>query len=241
MPEPSNHERGIDGVSESTDVLESPAERVGAEGSAREAIETEIGRLMERRDWNSAVDAAISAYGPEILGYLRSVLRSSALAEEALQAFGLALAKGMPDFKRTCEFRLWAYVVAKNEALRVLKKERKYTALDSAARDQIPAPSVYQPETWERTVKTRIMDCIRARLSADDLEVIVLHVDRGMAWDDIACILSTANAPVKANTLAQRFRRAKEHARRIAAELPGECGTPQCACGRWRGQTDVKP
>jgi RNA polymerase sigma factor (sigma-70 family) len=201
-------------------------------GEPADAVERQISALLQQEDWNGAILVAEQSFGAEIHGYLRAVLRDAALAEEALQAFRLALVKGVRTFKQSCEFRIWAYVIAKHETLRVLRRRGRTRPLDSGRCDQIPARS--STRDWDKSINLRKMDCVRAQLSEDERELLVLRVDRRMSWEEVACIVSTPERPVKANTLAKQLSRTTARARELAAELPKDCGTPACPCGRWQ-------
>jgi RNA polymerase sigma-70 factor, ECF subfamily len=203
----------------------------GDAGAGGNSVEQQLSVLLLEQDWNAAIALAQQSFGAEIYGYLRAVLQDEALAEDALQAFRLALVRGIRTFQRRCEFRVWAYIVAKHEALRVRKSRSTVRSLDSTDLARLRAAS--STRDWDKSVNVRKMDCVRSRLTESERELLVLRVDRNMSWAAIASILSTPERPVKANTLAQQLKRIPVNARQIAAELPPECGTPACPCGRW--------
>ncbi|HET9956751.1 MAG TPA: hypothetical protein VFQ61_19785, partial [Polyangiaceae bacterium] len=89
------------------------------------------------------------------------------------------------------------------------------------------------------------LECIRSTLVEEERELLVLRVDRNLAWEDIAIIMSTRAVPVSANGLVQRFSRLKRKLKRLREELPETCGRVDCAnseaCARRRSlQVEVR-
>ena len=62
----------------------------------------------------------MSDYGPQILGYLTSILRNDADAAEVFSQFTEDLWRGLPGFRGECPVRVWAYRLAWHAAARRL-------------------------------------------------------------------------------------------------------------------------
>lgn len=168
--------------------------------------ERSISERLDATDYSGALSAAMTIYGPEIFGYLKKWLRDETLAEDAYSAFSEAIVKGVRGFKRTCSFRVWAYVVAENEAKRVSATRARFTRLDTSEEGRLVAPSRHSGHTTDRA----IVNGLRAELSEEDEKLLILRVDRALSWAEIAVILSTMDAPVTAIALRTRFHRLKK-------------------------------
>ncbi|HET9955059.1 MAG TPA: sigma factor, partial [Polyangiaceae bacterium] len=96
-----------------------------------QSTESELNSLLEAEQHNAAIGLALRCYGPEVFSYLIVLLRDKGLAEEAYSMFTEALVRGIRSFKQQCPFRAWAYIVAKNEALRVMRQRRSLLPLGS--------------------------------------------------------------------------------------------------------------
>jgi RNA polymerase sigma-70 factor (ECF subfamily) len=90
---------------------------------------------------------------------------------------------------------------------------------------------VAQPATslaaYKRSTMKERLAMARARLAIDERELLVLRVDRGLAWADIASILkdgkdgerSDEELARAAAALRKRFERTMEKLKRLFAEL----------------------
>lgn len=192
----------------------------------REGVEAAIRAASERRDGKAAVAAALSAYGPEILGYLLAVLREEQRAEEVYSDFAEDVVRGLAGFRFESSVRTWLYTVARHACSRHLAREKRQRtvalsaapeALDLAAQARTPTPP------HARTTIRDGVERLRASLKPDDQTLLILRVDRDMAWLDIARVLSEpgenpGEAELRAESakLRKRFERLKERLRAMA-------------------------
>jgi len=134
---------------------------------------------------------------------------------------------GLPSFGWRCSVRTWLYTLARNAAARYATAPQRRVARNlpvsgledvSALADRIrSATHVYQ----QTDVKDRFRQ-LRERLSDEDQMLLVLRVDRGMAWRDLALAmrgdvdLDDAAIDKEAARLRKAFERMKRELRRLA-------------------------
>ena len=192
-------------------------------------INEELERAVEdhcaREDWNAATTAAIEGYGPELLGYLTALGRSEATADEVFSDFCLDLWKGLRGFRWDSSLRTWVYRVAHRAHLRYhrsgARRAGRVVPLSNAP-DLLKLVARIRTETaahLRTSVKSEIAK-LREELSDADRALLVLRVDRRLAWPEIAAVMADEHPdtdPQKlAATLRKRFERAKERLRKLA-------------------------
>jgi len=164
----------------------------------------------------AATEAIRNLAGP-ILRYLRSLLRDEDDAAEAFSQFAETLWASLPGFRGEASLRTWAYRLAwtaarniRDEAWR-RRGRRLNTSEASAIAEEVRTSSA---ETIER--ERRGLDSLRATLSLQEQSLLVLRIDQGLSWGEIAEILSAAGKPVQPATLAKRYERLKQRLRSLA-------------------------
>lgn len=183
-------------------------------------------RIRERHatgDLKGAATAALEGYGPEVFGFLVASLRSEADAADVFSQMSEDLWRGLPAFEWRATFRTWLYRLARNATARHLRVPAV------RARNRIPLSEVSEVVDRIRTetlphLRTEAKDAfarVRDSLAAEDRMLLILRVDRRLAWNDVAKILAEAEltgAPLEreAARLRKRFQSLKED---IAAEL----------------------
>lgn len=195
---------------------------------AREAVEGGIRAAFDRRDGKAAVAAALSAYGAEILGYLLAVLRDEQRAEDVYSDFAEDVVRGMPSFRFESSARTWLYTVARHACSRHLARERrKRTVALSSAPEALEAVVHARTPTppHARTAAREGIERLRRSLRPDDQTLLILRIDRGMAWLDIARVLAGPDSAMddeelraRSAKLRKRFERLKERLRTMAHE-----------------------
>jgi RNA polymerase sigma-70 factor (ECF subfamily) len=198
------------------------------------SAEDEIRSLRDSGDAAAAATRAIQAYGGEVLGFLIGLLRSEPDAEEVFAQASHDLWAGMPAFEARSSMRTWFYTLARNAA------SRHQRAPHQRAARRVPISEVSDIVARVRTetsphlrsdVKDRFAS-IRDALDADDRWLLVLRVDRDMAWTDIARVMaaegdsaSDSELSRAAARLRKRFQLVKDLIRdraRAAGLLPDE-------------------
>lgn len=178
----------------------------------------ELDELLRRGAFREATELGLRLLGPEIYGYLASVVRDDGLAGDAFSAFCEDLWRGLPSFRAEASFRTWAYKLAWHAALRTL--EDPYRKRGEALGSEIGAVAEEVRTRTAMHLRTSVHDRmseLRAALSPDEQTLLTLRLDRGLSWREIAEVMSTEAQPVGVQALWKRFERLKERLRELAA------------------------
>jgi RNA polymerase sigma-70 factor (ECF subfamily) len=167
------------------------------EPAEREALEAEALRRLDEGAVDLAVTSIVRGYGPELLGFLVATLRDESAAEDVFSLVCERLLEHLPKFERRSSLRTWLYTVARHTAFRHRAQQRRRGAREvgfpagsplSAVAEEVRSQTAAHLRT---EVKSRFA-ALRDTLSADDRALLILRVDKGMEWLDIATILAEA-------------------------------------------------
>ena len=176
-----------------------------------ERLEEEIRGLIAAGKAEAAATAAIKGYGPQVLRYLRSILGDDEDAREAFSQFAENLWRGLPEFRGTAPFRIWAYRIAWNVACDTTKQPWRSRRRRLETGEATRIAETVATSTNERHEQRRMeLNALRASLSLDDRALAALRLDQGLSWAECAEVLSRDGRMVKPNTLTKRFERIKE-------------------------------
>ena len=177
-------------------------------------------------DVASAASLAIQDLGPQILHYLFGVLGDCDLADDAFSAFCERLLSALPRFEWRCTLRTWAYALARRSAADVRRKEGRHRRrMDPLTESRVGAIAEnVRSATWPilRTVRRSALLELSDALPVEDRMLLVLRVDRGMPWQDIARVFLEKEAPADGDVhresarLRKRFQLVRERLRGIA-------------------------
>ena len=188
--------------------------------SDQEALEASLQGLLDAGRFSEAATAAIRGYGPQILGYLGSVLRNDGLADEAFSRFAEDLWKGIAGFRRESSFRTWANRVAWSAA-RDLQTEafrKRGRRLETAEISQVVQEVRSSSAAFLKESARDKLEKLRQSLSPEDQTLLILRINRELSWKEVAQVLSTADVPVDEAALRKRFERVKTRLRKLAEE-----------------------
>jgi RNA polymerase sigma-70 factor (ECF subfamily) len=160
-----------------------------------------------------AADLLLTRLSPELRPFLHRLLGDVALADEAHSNTCERLWRGLPTFRWECSLRSWSYIIARREASRCRARHARagvqQTTLSKA--DEVAARIESASGTFSTTRRDQL-DNVRASLSDEDRDLVVLRVERGLAWKEIAAAFledddsSPENLSREAARLRQRFR-----------------------------------
>ena len=202
------------------------------EAREREELERVIRATWEQRDLAAAADAAIRGYGPEIYGFLVAFHRDDEDASEVWSRVTERLWAGLDRFGWHSSFRTWIYAIARNTSIRYRqeKKRRNEEALPEGSQVDIALRIRTDTASWLRTSARDRFTALRDSLPEDDRMLLVLRVDKDLAWNDLARVMHPEGEPPldeeglkrEAARLRKRFQHVKERLlelkRAIAAE-----------------------
>ncbi|MBX3162026.1 MAG: sigma-70 family RNA polymerase sigma factor [Deltaproteobacteria bacterium] len=190
---------------------------------ARDGVEAVVRTHLGAGELDAAATRALERYGPELFGFLRALARDDDLAAEAFAAASEHIWRGLPRFRWEASLRTWCYQLARNalhqariDPRRRPERNLPMSLLQSVVEVQRSATAPYQ--------RTDIKDGLRAlreSLTSEDHEIMILRLDRGMSWKDIARSidgedLTGGKLDQRAASLRKRFERAKSQLRDMA-------------------------
>lgn len=208
-----------------------PAEPDGTSSpdEASSGGEDAIRTAFAAEDLTGAATRTIEDYGGEVLGFLVARLGPTA-GQDVFSMFCEDLWTGLPGFRWQCTMRSYCYTLARNAANRFVlapanRPDRRHPL--SASSDLMEAVDRVRSRTapFLRTeVKSRMRE-LRERLSEEEQCLLILRVDRGLSWREIAAVLGADGEVPEAAQLAQqsarwrkRFQLTKEKLREMARQ-----------------------
>jgi RNA polymerase sigma-70 factor, ECF subfamily len=187
----------------------------------RAAAEAAIRALAVAGDHAAAATSALRLYGAELLGFLRSLAGNDDLAAEAYAELAEDLWRGLPRFRWDASLRSWLYTLARNALGQLRRDPRRRIDRNlplSGAPDLIELVRTATLEIQRTAVKDEFR-VLREQLDPEDHELLLLRLDRELAWKDIARIMGGGDdVDARAAALRKRFERAKERLRKLALE-----------------------
>lgn len=187
----------------------------------RDAIERDIRALCEAAAYPEATTGALRLYGVELLSFLRALANHHDLAAEAFAELGEDLWKGLPRFRWESSLRSWMYALARN-ALAQLRRDPRRRMDRNLPLSIAPEMAAVVRTATVQIQRTEVKDefrVLREQLDPEEHEILLLRLDRGLAWKDIARILGGPdNLDARAAALRKRFERAKERLKKLAIE-----------------------
>lgn len=204
-------------------------------GSAdTEEIETRIRAACDAGDLQRAATLLLESYGGEIFRFVASRLRDVQLASEVFSEFAEDLWRGLRGFRWVCSARAWAYTLARHAASRVIRQRRRRGVHHVSLSRAGPLSEIAEHVRSETSLALRTeprdrLAELRHRLADEDQALLVLRVNRGLPWLDIARIMKAGSVEAamaitpdelaaEASRLRKRFQKAKEKLRRLAEE-----------------------
>jgi RNA polymerase sigma-70 factor (ECF subfamily) len=179
------------------------------------ALEQTLAALLAAGKLRDAATAALRGYGPQILGYLVAILHERDDAYEVFSEFSEELWKSLGRFAGASSFRTWAYGIAWNVAKRFERSRARRrvrplrTSEASKVAEEIRASTALhrRTETKERLAR------VRAGLDRESQTLLVLRVDRGLSWKEVAEVLSSEDEALDEAAVRKRFSRLKDRLR----------------------------
>lgn len=185
-----------------------------------EALEAEVGRLMETGDLPAAAAAILRGYGPAILSYLAALARDEDRADDAFSQFCEDLWRGLPGFRRDASVRTWTYKLAWHAWLRnerdAFRRHGRRLATEEISRlaEEVRSTTALHLRTEAKDAVARL----RSQLSPAEQSLLVLRIDRSLSWAEVAAVMSTPEESLDPQTVAKRFQRVKTKLRKLAED-----------------------
>jgi len=190
------------------------------EGLRVEAVEAEVARLLESNDLRSAAAAIVRGYGPAILAYLAALAREEDRADDAFSQFCEDLWRGLPHFRRDASVRTWVYKLAWHAWLRNEREPYRRRGRPLATEEMCRLAAEVR-STTALHLRSEVKDAVarlREQLTPAEQSLLVLRIDRGLSWSDVASVMSTPEEHLDAQTVAKRFQHVKARLRKLAED-----------------------
>jgi RNA polymerase sigma-70 factor (ECF subfamily) len=190
------------------------------EAAAPESSEERIAALLRAGELREAAAVVLRAYGPQILGYLCAVLRDEETAQEVFSQFAEDLWSGLRGFRGEASARVWAWRLAWHAAARHARDpyRRRGRRLETGELSRIAAEVRSTTTAQWVDDRSRKLAALRAALTPDEQTLLILRVDKGLPWSEVAFVLSAPGAAVEEAALRKRFERVKAKLARRARE-----------------------
>lgn len=182
-----------------------------------QVVESRVSERLTAGDLEAAATIALRGYGPQILGYLRATLPETA-ADDAFGVFCEMFWTGLPKFRAESSILTWSYTVAWGAARRILEdpQRRRAQPLSTGAMESIVAEVRSTTAIHLKKETSDQLANIRKQLDFEEQTLLVLRVDRDLAWNEIAEIMREQGKPVDVAALRKRFERLKTKIRELA-------------------------
>jgi RNA polymerase sigma-70 factor (ECF subfamily) len=183
-------------------------------------VEERIRGLVGAGDLSGGATLTIETYGPEILGWLVVTTSDVAVSEDAFAAAMEDFWQTLATFRWECSVRTWMYTLTKRALIRHRKRaaERPHRRHELGSFDAV-ASVRSRTSPWLRTEVKDAFARLRAALTEEERELLVLRVDRVMSWDEIAHIVDEGGVTTQVSArVRKRFQSIKEKLRALALE-----------------------
>jgi len=189
------------------------------------AEEDALRSLCASGDTRAAATRAVSVYGAEIMSYLASSLRDEQEVREGFSIFLLSMWEGLERFRWDCSFRTWAYAVARRSSLRFRRDARRRRARlapmpESSRISGIAAEVRTETQPFLRTDGKNRFAALRATLPPEEQALLMLRVDRQLAWTELAQVLHDDEvAPLEGDALKREAARLRKRFQMVKEKL----------------------
>ena len=185
-----------------------------------EDLEAQISRLLEAGERSAAASTILRGYGPAVLGYVAGLARDEDRADDVFSQVCEDLWRGLPRFRGDSSVRTWVYTLAWHAWLcqerDAFRRRGRPLATEELSRVAAEVRSTTAP--YLRTEAKDAVAQLREQLTPSEQSLLVLRVDRGLSWSEVAEVMSTPEEPLDPRTAAKRFQRVKDKLRQLAED-----------------------
>lgn len=181
--------------------------------------------LVESGDLEGATTRFMERFGGDILAFLVVQLRDPANASEVFSQFAEDFWRGLARFQWRTTLRSWGYTLACNAAARFQRSQRLREArrVRPARTPECAQMRRSSTAAYLRTEVKNRMRALRLQLPADDQSLLLLRIDKGLSWNELALVFSGQSETMQeaemarvATRLRQRFATIKRRLRVLA-------------------------
>lgn len=194
----------------------------------REHTEEAIRRASSVGDVPLAVRLSLEAYGDEVYAFLHARMHGHADAMDVFSMFCEDLLVGLPRFEWRCSARGYCYRLARSAMARFRRSPQNRRQLHDPLSQVSELPELVE-QIRTRTaphLRSEIKERVRALREAlpdEDQMLLMLRVDRGLSFRDLAAVMGgeglTEEALARESArLRKRFELVKEKLRELARQ-----------------------
>lgn len=184
-------------------------------------LEASIRAQCEAQAWSQAATIAVGGYGREVSGFLHALHRDDTAADDVFAIWSEHLWRGLPNFGWRSSFRTWLYALARHASLDYRRSEsrrqRRASPLSGVAELSALIQQVRtETRSYLRTERRDRFAELRRSLPEEDQEILILRVDRGLPWEDLARVTLGVDEPApevirrESQRLRKRFQLIKQ-------------------------------
>jgi RNA polymerase sigma-70 factor (ECF subfamily) len=178
--------------------------------------------LAEAGRHGEAATLLLQHHGPGVLGYLHALSSSDDEAEELFAEVCERLWRHMPRLEWSGSLRTWMYVTARHLLVDTRRRDHRRKAVPLSSVPELVAAVRSSTAVYRRTETKTNLHRVREQLDPDDRSLLILRVDRGMSWDEVARVMASEDADDEelgrvASRMRKRFERIKGRIRALLA------------------------
>lgn len=150
-------------------------------------LDERVRSLLATGDRATAATLVLRELGPEVLGFLSGVL-DDADADDVFAAWSERFWRSLGGFEGRCSIRTWLYVLARHELGRFRRGMRRHQEGRVPISELKDVLELVRTRTRSviATDQQRRLKALRRSLPTEDRTLLILRVDRGLTWDEIA-------------------------------------------------------
>jgi RNA polymerase sigma-70 factor (ECF subfamily) len=190
-------------------------------------LERRIGDLREKGDLREAATCAVEGFGPEVFGFLVTLLRDEHEANDVFSQACEDMWKSIDRFEGRCSMRAWLYMLARHAATRSRRSPHRRPGTHVALSEAHEVAERVRSQTSAH-LRTSVKDrfaAIRDSLDEDDRALLVLRLDRRMSWREIAHTFAAEGDSDEAlRRLEVRLRKRLQHVKEEIRDRAREAG-----------------
>jgi RNA polymerase sigma-70 factor, ECF subfamily len=151
--------------------------------------------MAYQRGDGAAFEALYGQLAPQLGGYLRSLCRDAARAEDLLQEAFLQVHRSRHTYLPPRPVKPWIYAIARNVFLMHRRAAFRRARHEAIADDVLPDVPV--PAEMERLADRRTLERALAGMPPDRREAMLLHHVWGFSFREVGAVLGVTEAAAK--------------------------------------------
>jgi RNA polymerase sigma-70 factor, ECF subfamily len=181
-------------------------------------LDEAIAAHLAAGELEAAVTKTIEGHGPNIVAYLHAVLRDDDAALDVFGHFCEQLWKSIGTFRGESAFRTWMYTLVMRSVSNHRRDgfRRRGRPLLTGEVSKVVEEIRSTTPLYQRTEIKDSIARLRETLEPDEQILLFLRIDQGLAWNEIAAVLSEDGEPVEPAALRKRFERTKARLKKLA-------------------------